>query len=161
MKSRLLTFAGFLALLAVIGKFYATPLMAQIRAALVKNIDEKGRNPYMQGNFASCFSGTSPFCDMVFPAVPANKRLVIEHVSANIGASPGTGVNATFLLAGGSVFSLPGQAMATPTLIGVNQPVLAYVETGQTFTYRVVWSTTGGTGAVSSVVSGYLVDLTQ
>ena len=161
MKNRLLTFAGVLALLAVLGKFYATPLIAQVRAAVIKNIDEKGRNPYMQGAFASCFSGTSAFCDMNFPAVPANKRLVIEHVSANIGASTGTGINGTFLLVGGTVFSLPGNAMATPTLVGVNQSVVAYCEAGQAFTYRVVWDSTSGTGSVSSVVSGYLVDLTQ
>lgn len=127
----------------------------------VKNIDEKGRNPYMQGAFANCVSGTSAFCDMTFPAVPANKRLVIEHVSANVGANTGTGVNGTFLLVGGVVFSLPARAGATPTLLGVNEPVIAYCEAGQSFTYRVVWNAVTGTGAVSSVVSGYLVDLTQ
>jgi hypothetical protein len=46
MKNRLLTLAGVLALLAVVGKFYAEPVWAQARAALVKNIDERGRNPF-------------------------------------------------------------------------------------------------------------------
>ncbi len=42
MKNRLLTFAGALALLAVLGHFYAVPLMAQVRAALVKNTGRAG-----------------------------------------------------------------------------------------------------------------------
>jgi hypothetical protein len=161
MRNRLLTFAGLLALLAVIGKFYATPLMAQVRAALVKNIDEKGRIPYMQSGFTSCSSGSSVFCDITFPVVPANKRLVLMHVSANIGMSAG-GVNGTFLLAGGNnTFSLPGRSMATPSLIGVNENVLAYFESGSIPIYRVVFDSASDIGAVSSVISGYLVDLTE
>lgn len=47
MKNKLLTFAGALALIAMLGRFYAVPAFAQaIRAAVVKNMDEPGRTPY-------------------------------------------------------------------------------------------------------------------
>ena len=161
MKHKLLTFAGALALLAVLGHFYAVPLMAQIRAALIKNIDEKGRNPYQQSGATDC-TGLG-LCDLAFPAVPAGKRLVVEHVSGNFNPNPGAAMNAIFLEGAGgfAVFSFPGSSMATPQLVAVNQPVLAYFESGQTPFIRVAWNSTANTGAFSAVITGYLVDLTQ
>jgi hypothetical protein len=45
--NRLLTIAWALLLLATTSKLFSVPAVAQsIRAALVKNIDEKARNPY-------------------------------------------------------------------------------------------------------------------
>ena len=62
MKNRLITMAGALALLAVVGKFYATPALAKlVRAALVKNVDEKGRSPYMQFQPRAHSAGQRPF----------------------------------------------------------------------------------------------------
>ena len=76
MKNRLLTFAGALALLAVLGKFYAPPLMAQVRAALVQDVDQPARAP---------FQITVPININNFNftpvAIPAGKRLVIDYVS--------------------------------------------------------------------------------
>lgn len=46
MKNRTMMLAGTLMLVAVLGKFYVPPLLAQARAALVKNVDEPGRTPY-------------------------------------------------------------------------------------------------------------------
>ncbi|HLK62575.1 MAG TPA: hypothetical protein VKU19_03990 [Bryobacteraceae bacterium] len=161
MKNRMLTLAGALALLTVLGKFYAVPAIAQIRAAVIKNIDEKGRVPYMQSGAVGC--GSQGLCDLIFPAVPANKRLVLEHVSGNFNPNPGAGINGIFLEGAGgfAVFSLPGSSMATPEIVAVNQPVLAFFEAGQTPFIRVAWSSTTNTGAFTAVVSGYLVDLTQ
>ena len=55
---------------------------------LVKSVDEPGRVPYNHTvEIAEANSGcTTFFCDsrFTFPAVPANKRLVIQHVSANL-----------------------------------------------------------------------------
>jgi hypothetical protein len=59
------------------------------------------------------------------------------------------------------VFSLPGRAMATPTLVGVNEQVLAYYEAGQVPVYRVVFSAASASGTATSVISGYLVNLSQ
>src|SRR6266568_4230504 len=89
MKTKTLQLAGVLALLAVIGKYYAVPAYAQARAALVQNRDEPGRNAYFQ--IGSCSQVTFSFCQVTFPAVPAGKRLVITHVSAlNLMPAAGT-----------------------------------------------------------------------
>lgn len=158
MKNRLLTLAGALALLAVFGKFYAVPVIAQVRAALVKNVDEKGRAPYQQSGFVQCTNGNS-FCDLFLPAVPANKRLVVEHVSANIFAP--VGLNGTFLIVGGNTSSaLPGRSTSAPTLLAVNETVLMYFEAGASPLYRVVPSVADGSASFSATITGYLVDLT-
>jgi hypothetical protein len=73
MKNRLFTLAGLLVVLAVLGRFYAEPLYAQVRAALVQNTDEPGRNPFV----VSSTSTTG------FWVVPAGKRYVIETLSAS------------------------------------------------------------------------------
>lgn len=126
----------------------------------VRNVDEKGRIPYMQGEFQNC-NPSNALCDTVYPPVPSGMRLVVEHVSANIGLNPGSGINGTFLLANGVVFSLPGRSMATPSLVGVNEQVLAYFEAGQQPVYRIALSTANDSGEASSVISGYLINLSQ
>jgi len=75
MKNKLLTFAGTVVLLAALGGYYAKPLLAQARAALVQNVDEPGRHPF--GFYTSYISN---FAD--FP-IPAGKRYVIEQFSAD------------------------------------------------------------------------------
>ena len=76
MKNRLLTFAGALALLAVLGKFYAPPLMAQVRAAMVQDVDQPARAP---------FQVTVPINITNFTytpvVIPAGKRLVVDYIS--------------------------------------------------------------------------------
>ena len=87
MKNRLLTFAGALALFGVLGKFYAPPLMAQVRAALVQDVDQPARAP---------FQVTVPININNFNftpvSIPAGKRLVIDHVSMS-GAAQTTGAD--------------------------------------------------------------------
>jgi len=126
----------------------------------VRNVDEKGRIPYMQSVQLSC--PTSELCDAVYPPVPAGMRLVVEHVSADIFVNPG-GVNATLLLGanGTFLFSLPGRSMAAPNLVGVNEQVLAYYEAGEQPTYRVAFSMPSQSGSVGSTISGYLINLSQ
>ena len=124
----------------------------------VRNIDEKARIPYQQSGAIPCNSG---LCDLAFLAVPAGKRLVVEHVSANVNPNPGVGVNGVFLegACGFCVWSLPGHSLATPELVAVNEQVLAYFESGTTPFVRVAWSATTNTGAFQAVISGYLIDL--
>jgi len=87
MKRRLMTFAGALALLAVLGKFYAKPLMAQARAALVEDVDNPGRNP---------FQVTVPININNFNytpvSIPAGKRLVVDYITMS-GATQTTGAD--------------------------------------------------------------------
>ena len=78
MASKLWTVAAALVLLAVVGKFYAKPVLADVRAALVQNTDEPGRNVFaLQGsNFT-----VNPYFYSV--TVPAGKRYVIDQYSAS------------------------------------------------------------------------------
>lgn len=111
MKNRLLTFAGALAVAALLGKFYAIPALAQaVRAALVQDRDAPARQPYLStpqfttfiptsGNFSGAFRGFTNA-----PDVPAGKRRVINGVSAVINGGGvcsvtttwGGGANTTF-----------------------------------------------------------------
>ncbi|MGA2433923.1 MAG: hypothetical protein ABSG25_01420 [Bryobacteraceae bacterium] len=76
MKNRLLTLAAALALLGVLGKFYAPPLMAQVRPALVQDVDQPGRAP---------FQVTVPInidnFNFTPVTIPAGHRLVIDYIS--------------------------------------------------------------------------------
>lgn len=87
MKNKLLTFAGALALLGVLGKSYAPPLMAQVRAALVQDVDQPARAPFQVtvpvniNNFT--FTPVS---------IPAGHRLVVDYISMS-GAAQTTGAD--------------------------------------------------------------------
>src|SRR5262245_28788450 len=74
MKNSMFTLAVVLAVLAVLGRFYAEPVIAQVRAALVQNVDEPGRNPFAVASSSQNFG--------LF-TVPAGKRYVIEGFSAS------------------------------------------------------------------------------
>jgi hypothetical protein len=76
MKNRFLSMAGLLLLLAVAGKYYAIPLIAHtVRAAVIKNIDERGRVPFSQDVVSSCNSFN---CVSSFATAPAGRRLVMN-----------------------------------------------------------------------------------
>lgn len=80
MKNKLFTLAGVLALLALIGKFYAGPAIAQtVRAALVQDRDSYPRQP-----FSILLNGPSAS----IPLPPAGKRMVITSMSFNVSLAP-------------------------------------------------------------------------
>src|SRR5947207_15636412 len=117
MKNKLFTLLAAMALLSVVGAFYAAPAIAQtVRAALVKNLDEPGRNPYMHTSYASCTSLYTQTCQVFLPAPPAGKRLVVQYVSAGIEASGG--ITGSYLLnTGAPVVVLPGRTNSDPGTI--------------------------------------------
>lgn len=162
MKSKLLGLAGTLALLAVIGKFYAGPAIAQtVRAALVKNIDERGRSPYTQRLVCGTSGGS---CVASGPTVPANTRLVVEHVTGRFEVTDG-------LLPGVQMATKEGFFFLPPTFslrlagIGdfyvVNQPVLAYFDAGSFPTLSVVSATNTGSVEIDALITGYTVNLSE
>jgi hypothetical protein len=131
MKKTILVLVGGCALIAILGHFYAKPVMAQVRAALTQNIDERGRNPYIQQ--LSCFTNSSGACSVSFPTVPANMRLVVEHVNVVVDtATPvenveilGSNIVETLLL------PLQGKDYAGHNLYIANQPLLFYFSSGE------------------------------
>lgn len=80
MKNGLITLAGAIALAGVIATHYSTSLLAQVRAALVSDVDNPARNPvrisrqFIVNDEVRCFQPGY--------TVPAGKRLIIDDVSA-------------------------------------------------------------------------------
>ena len=65
---------------------------AQTRAALVKNVDEPGRQPYqsmVEFNTSIPDCPINSFCIVGFPVVPAGKRLIVQHVTVLIAVASG------------------------------------------------------------------------
>ena len=76
MKNKLLTLAAALLLFAVVGRFYAKPVMAQVRAALVQDTDQPARAPFQ----VTVPINVNNFVYTIVP-IPAGKRLVIDFIS--------------------------------------------------------------------------------
>ncbi len=161
MKNRLLILAGVLALLAVVGKFYAVPLYAQVRAAIVQDRDSQARNPYQEHLWNhTC---TSP-CQVMFGNVQTGKRLVVQQVSvlATYGVADAKGP-ADIELRGGNVFQfLPIIAApnnyGTETQFIAHAGVVAYYEAGQAPEVDVFTPNSNSLQVLASI-SGYTIDV--
>ena len=121
--------------LSVAGVFGAKPLMAQVRAALIQNVDEPGRNPYQETQFATC-AGQN--CNFTFEPVPAGKRLVLTHVNGYVDVKGGTFPNSYLQSSfGGSQYAtvfIPGEkgtVFSNSTRIVYNANVQAYFGPGE------------------------------
>jgi hypothetical protein len=152
--------------LCIVGAIDATPAVAQIRAALVQNVDEPGRNPYQETQFTIC--GGPQNCNFTFAFVPSGKRLVLTHVSGFVdvkgGTIPNSNVESNF---GGNqfatVFFLGARGTVSPssTRIVYNSDVLAYFGPGeQPFGFYGLFSTSDTflSGGVLTL-SGYYINL--
>lgn len=123
-----------------------------------RNVDEPGRNPYQFfKNLQPCVNTT---CQVTTPAVPEGKRLVVQHVSA-FGAltSPGNTVEvvvsskvAVLSTFAPPVFGTTNQGFA------FDQPVLGYVDAGDTVTFFISTNGSFNQAASDFVITGYLVD---
>jgi hypothetical protein len=167
MKHKLLTFAGALALLATLGHFYAKPLLAQVRAALVSNVDDPGRIPYqaayeIQLANRDCHNG----CPTNFPSVPAGKRLVITNFSGSIATNvPGGSLVQPFLSVN-SVFPPPTIFPATTFQGGLqglnhfvfNQPTQVSYNAGDQPTGFIGLAAVSTAGAAYFTLTGYMLD---
>jgi hypothetical protein len=168
MKNRIWTLTGALALLAVIGKYYAMPAIAQtVRAAIVKNIDERGRNPYAVNVDCSPAVGPASSCTAQATQVPAGMRLVVENINLiGLFQSPNTTTTRTTLWVNtgqnrahevtGGIYTNPS---GNQRYYALNQNLIDYVEAGEipSIEFDV-------TGSVPSTVffgtiTGYLVNL--
>jgi hypothetical protein len=156
MKNKLLTTAGLLALLAVLGHSYAKPLLAQVTAVLIKNIDERGRTPYQQHVF--CERGVSPdYCQAQLPPVPLHTRLVVEYISALVLSTTPHAVNLVTNTLPFRFWYFNAVPRGQPSQYVITQPMTAFFDAGEIAAIGV-----GGTQVSGAVtVSGYLVDLTQ
>ena len=152
MKSRLLTFGAVLALLAALGSFYAKPLMAQVRAALVANVDEPARAP-----FQVTFDGSCPAdsCYLQTQPVPG-KRLHVTHIASY------TTVPFSAQLIRISALGIPQtiQVLGATSAIGgyfINANVDFYLDPGEILTTSFK---PFSLSPLTNTVTGYLVDCT-
>jgi hypothetical protein len=81
-------------LLSILGRFFAKPLLAQVRAALVADIDTPARAPYQSGVFIRC-ADHGFTCEAAGNSVPPGKRLTITNVSGafDLYTQPGQAVD--------------------------------------------------------------------
>ena len=164
MKNKLLTLAAALTLVVMVGKFLAVPLLAQARAALVQNVDERGRTPYQSTRDMNTCAGSTN-CQLTFGAVPNNKRLVITHFDTLVTVSGSGSLQDIFLSVGGTpdranpefTASLPG-AGGFNSFIS-SREVLFYLDAGGASPTVDLQATNGMFGIVT--LRGYLVDCTN
>ena len=165
--SRILLLTGLLLATVVLGRFYAKPVLAQVRAALVQNTDEPGRNPYRASLLFNQDATVCPNnlnCALTFPAVPAGHRLVITYASARYSLATG-GTEGYVNLSVNGGFSGVDAPLPAPQYIGFNyyvtaSPVTYYVEAGQQPTIFLAGNPVRISGNSSEVfISGYLVTL--
>jgi len=157
--------AALCAVPAVAALALSSAAQAQVRPALVRNVDEPARVPYTQRMAPTC-SFTNQ-CTATFPAVPAGKRLRVTSVQAmffndNFQAFLGvhTGPSAQLAL----VFPMfPIAGFFYGNLLSSSQAVDLTYEAGETPLLE-VGCAVGNTFSTDSRnllgVSGYLVDTT-
>jgi hypothetical protein len=75
MKNKLLMVAGVLAVIGVLGKFYAKPAMAELRGMLVQDVDQPARAPLHVQVEATLTSGHQTV------TIPKGYRLVVDFIS--------------------------------------------------------------------------------
>jgi hypothetical protein len=123
--------------------------------ALTSRIDDPGRIPYQTE--VEC-GVTGKQCSFLFGAVPANHRLVIEHISGMAVFTTAPSFSAVFLNK-----NLSGPVMTqfySPLTVGsgalFDQPVRVYLDQGQSYTVSLLADTAPSSGQFQ--VSGYLLD---
>ena len=141
---------------AITGNSAASPLST-------KNVDEPGRNPYQERLTCNVVAGNAGRCTAQGLAVPANKRLVIEHVSAQLVVDTGRGIEETelgspsfqqFLSSRLENFNIPGSR----DTYYVNDRVLLYLEAGEQPTFRAKTATFSAI-SINATISGYFINL--
>jgi hypothetical protein len=157
--------AATVSAVAVIGAFSAKPVIAQIRAALVQNVDEPGRNPYQETQFVICAAQN---CNFTFATVPAGKRLVLTHVNGTVNTAGGT-VPITLIQSslGGSPFATVWVPLTKSTVHSnatrfmISSDVLAYFGPGeQPSGFDGLFSTPDSfVGGAQLMLTGYYVNL--
>lgn len=139
------------------------PLIAQIRATLVSDINNPARQP-VQLNFAETIpaGSTQASFGTVIYTVPAGKRLVLEYFYGHAVAPAGQGVNVALLFPDyyyplqerSGIFADPGRS-----LFQSNEPVRIYYDPGATVRILTYRNQTAGSASTNTRLNGHLVDL--
>jgi hypothetical protein len=153
-----------LALMAV--SFALLPAVAHAqKPALVKNVDEPGRNPYQQSlSFnQSTQVCTNYLCTLWFNPVPAGYRLVVTHVSTRFRLADNSISPYATLGSDGNLSShqiiLPAPSSNGDNYYIASSPVTFYVEPGSSPTLFLSGNRvdTSGSYLAQASIEGYLV----
>ena len=132
MKNKLLTFAGTLAVIAVLGHFYAKPLLAQVRAALVQDVDQPARAPFQARVDVSLGSGGLGSGQVT---IPAGQRLVVDFIGVHGIVQASGGIQPDLILnsfvGGGPIISYdfaPQQSSTVGGRFDLSQPATIYAD---------------------------------
>ncbi len=166
MKKVVIVLTAVALTLGVLGRFFAKPVLAQVRAALTQNVDEPGRNPYQERQ-AYSFSGTcsGTVCITDFSPVPAGSRLVITNVSGNLILGNGAVVVETWVTPkGGADLRAHIPTFYEGFASGINfrqfnSPVQIYVDAGQSPEFFAELSTNPGGYFQNITLTGYYIKL--
>ena len=83
-RKLLIAAIALLAIALITERTLVKPVLAQVRAALIQNIDEPGRTPF-------ALNGSAPNASQFFFTVPASQRYVVEAYTARCDeAAPAT-----------------------------------------------------------------------
>lgn len=130
----------------------ASPIPVAVSGTLNVNPAPQVLNPYQEMKSISDSSTCAPQCIITFNAVPVGKRLVITHVTSQIG----TVIDAFVIEGNGNTIFIP---KAYPTAGVISAPVTTYFEAGSTPTARFfAQDTTQHTSLIVTFV-GYFVPL--
>ena len=123
------------------------------------SVDDPGRTPYQFFKNLQPCSGT--VCQATTPAVPAGKRLVVQHVSA-FGAltSPGNTIEVVASTNSAVISTFAPQVFGNPGAQGFafDQTVLGYADAGDAVTVFISTNGSFNEAASDFVVTGYLID---
>ncbi|MDE2370792.1 MAG: hypothetical protein KGN16_17620 [Burkholderiales bacterium] len=132
------------------------------RAALVQEIYGPGRSPYQSMQLYNQTAAICPnnyYCQIVFPQVPAGKRLVVAYASASYSVGPGQyPADVSIGTDLSNMVDLPTPILSYPGSYTAAAPVTIYFEPGSTPSIFIGASggiMTGYTGRAAIV--GYLV----
>lgn len=160
------------AILAAVGSLLAvtpTSVVAQIRAALVRDVDNPARQPFSAWTSVVEFDAGSTLLSRPLLTVPAGKRAVVEHMSCvnylEVGnnfvrfemryTTNGTELKHQFVnTRAGTSF------VSSADIWSFSQPVRAYADAGTEITVYALRRLTAGLAGMECYASGHYVDMT-
>jgi len=164
---KVVTGLSILAGATILGGMLAEPVIAQVRAALVKDVDNPARQSFAVNSSATNFPSNTSSVTVQLLTVPAGKRAVIEHVSCIDFLATGNNFVRTQLqyTLGGTtqavqfVHEFVGGSFASGVDVwSFSQPVRAYADPGTTISMTALRRSVSGTGGIECELSGHYVD---
>jgi hypothetical protein len=165
-KAHLAVIAVIVVVGTILGGILAEPVWAQVRAALVKDVDNPSRQPFT-GTATVDFAPGLTGAGAPLLVVPAGKRAVVEHVSCiNYLDAANNFVRFEMQYTSGGVV---GRHQFVNTRVGASfvsfidvwsfsQPVQAYADPSTGITINAFRRATTGAGGIECYISGHYVD---